>query len=140
MPESLHDKLLREQRDRDSAAAHARRSDPDTSKHAARQGHDDRPTLTASRSAVLSALRAAGPSTDEALVAFYRVEQAREGSLLPRQSDSGIRSRRAELVDARLVVDTGERRPTVSGRPSKVWRAAGTNPYTPSTRQEDHHA
>lgn len=135
MPESLHERLLRER----DHAAHARRSDPDTSKQAARQGHD-RPTLTASRSAVLSALRAAGPSTDEALVAFYRVEAAREGSLLPRQSDSGIRSRRAELVGLELVVDTGTRRPTVSGRPSKVWRAAGTNPYTPSTHQEDHDA
>ena len=136
MPESLHEKLLAEQRDRDHA--HARRTDPDTSKTAASSGHD-RPTLTASRSAVLSALRAAGPSTDEAVVAFYRREAGREGSLLPRQSESGIRSRRAELVDAGLVVDTGEKRATVSGRPSTVWRAAGTNPYTPS-KQEDHDA
>jgi hypothetical protein len=36
-------------------------------------------------------------------------------------SVSGIRTRRAELVEAGTVYDTGETRPTISGRAAIVW-------------------
>ena len=42
----------------------------------------------------------------------------------PRQSDSGIRSRRAELVDEGLVIDSGERGITESGRSTVKWMLA----------------
>jgi hypothetical protein len=39
----------------------------------------------------------------------------------PRQSPSGIRSRRAELTDLGLIIDSGRRTVTPSGRPCIVW-------------------
>jgi hypothetical protein len=42
----------------------------------------------------------------------------------PRASESGIRSRRAELVDRGLVVDTGRRIRLESGRYAIVWGRA----------------
>lgn len=37
-------------------------------------------------------------------------------------SASGLRTRRRELCDLGHVEDTGETRPTITGRASKVWR------------------
>jgi len=98
--------------------AYARNTDPDTS-HEAAASLDD---LTARRRAVLHVLQRFGPSTDALLVATYETEIER-GALLPRQSSSGIRTRRHELVDAGLVVDTGTRWRLSSGRNAIVWRA-----------------
>lgn len=68
---------------------------------------------------VLWLLREIGPSTDEHLVAVHRA--CRE--LLP-QSPSGIRSRRAELVELGMVRDSGRRERTLSGRRAIVWEAS----------------
>lgn len=95
-----------------SPRARARRSDPDTSHQAAASLSSDR--LRTAQSAVLACLRRHGPMTDEDLVVRY------DG--VP-QSPSGLRTRRDELVRRGLVVDTGDRRPTVSGRSAKVWAA-----------------
>ena len=38
--------------------------------------------------------------------------------------NSGLRTRRSELVDAGLVVDSGERKLTQNGAKSIVWRLA----------------
>lgn len=94
----------------------ARVGDPDTSHAAARSV---RPFLTARREAVLLVLSGAGPMTDEELHAEYAFAVALD--VVPPQSASGLRTRRSELVDAGMVVDTGERRATASGRQAVVW-------------------
>jgi len=91
----------------------ARTSDPDTS-HDAAASIDH---IRKRQAAVLATLRALGPSTDEAMVAAYPLHQA-----LP-QSPSGLRTRRHELEVLGLVEWTGEKRPLLSGRMARVWRA-----------------
>jgi hypothetical protein len=89
--------------------------------------HDARrslPELSHRQAAVLSVLGEIGPSTDEHLVAVYR--SCRD---LPQQSPSGIRTRRKELADADLVVDTGRRERTLAGRMAIVWTSSGYAPH-----------
>jgi hypothetical protein len=93
--------------------AHARKTDPITSHEAADSVKDP----TATQEAILKALKR--PATDVALVERYRnLKNA------PRASESGIRSRRAELVKRGLVVDTGLRAVLDSGRKAIIWKAA----------------
>ena len=67
--------------------------------------------------AVLTVMRLFGPCTDEELFLTYR------NSALPRQSASGLRSRRAELVKLGIVEKTGEKRRMKStGNRANVWR------------------
>lgn len=61
------------------------------------------------------------PLNDEKLIEKYKEMVALEIGV-PRASDSGIRSRRAELVERGLIEDSGERIPMRSGRMSIVWR------------------
>lgn len=63
-----------------------------------------------------------GPLTDNELVERYDPDLHH---WMPKQGDSSIRSRRAELVRAGLVEWTGEKRPTGNGGSGKVWRALG---------------
>jgi len=93
----------------------ARRTDPATS-WAAAESVSER-TIRKTQQEVLDILARRGPSTDEEIAesAFRRDSQ---------QSPSGLRTRRRELVDVGLVVDTGTRRPTKAGRMSIVWRLA----------------
>lgn len=90
--------------------AKARRTDPITS-HDAAESVDN---ITQTQSYVLRCLRR--PRVDVELVSAYR-----EYKTAPRASESGIRSRRAELVDRGLVVDTGRRVRLESGRYAIVW-------------------
>jgi hypothetical protein len=89
----------------------ARSSDPATSHQAAASISSER--LRESQAHVLDTLRLDGPLTDERLVDL----------IAPMQSPSGVRTRRAELVALGLVVDSGRRERTQSGRSSIVWRA-----------------
>lgn len=91
----------------------ARGSDPVTSFEAAESV--DRVTET--QEYVLKALRR--PRVDVELVEAYNAFKR-----APRASESGIRSRRAELVDRGLVVDTGRRVRLESGRFAIVWGRA----------------
>lgn len=91
----------------------ARRTDPSTSHEAAESVEN----LTATQKYVLEAL--VRPRTDLELVEAYGYLK-----LAPRASESGIRSRRAELVRSGLVVDSGERKKLPSGRRAIVWRRA----------------
>lgn len=62
------------------------------------------------------------PLTDDELVdTFYRMADSNGWR---KASPSGIRSRRAELVDKGLVKDSGERKKSWSGRNSIVWQVA----------------
>jgi hypothetical protein len=93
--------------------AKARVSDPVTS-HDAAESVD---RVTETQEYVLKALRR--PRVDVELVEAYRAFKR-----APRASESGIRSRRAELVDRGLVVDTGRRVRLESGRFAIVWGRA----------------
>lgn len=91
----------------------ARRTDPLTSHEAAESVKD----ITKTQQFILKALRK--PLTDVALVSVYRSYKH-----APQASESGIRSRRAELVQAGRVVDTGDRVKLASGRKAIVWQVA----------------
>lgn len=101
-------------------AARARTTDPSTSHAAAASLTVD--ALRASQAAVHAALVAAGPMTDVDLVEWY-TDAAKGDPDYPRQSQSGIRTRRAELAAGGLVEDTGDRKRLDSGRQAIVWKA-----------------
>ena len=96
--------------------AHARISDPETSHEAASSVSDISETQI-----IIRALLAGYPMTDEELIRSY--QNAVEQKIAPMASESGIRSRRAELVDRGLVRDSGRFGTTRSGRRSKIWEA-----------------
>jgi len=91
--------------------AFARFSDPDTSHEAAASVK-----LRQSQEKVLALLKQ-GPATDEQLGnrALLRAVKI---------SPSGLRTRRCELVDLGLVVDSGVRITTDNGRKAIVWAVA----------------
>lgn len=93
-------------------AARARRTDPETSHEAAASVVN----MTEKRQAVLDCLRAIGQGHDQAILDAYR------SMSLPEQSDSGIRSRRAELVRMGHVVDRGVL--LINGQQHTVWGLA----------------
>jgi hypothetical protein len=89
--------------------ANARKTDPKTSHDAADSVKD----ITKTQEYVLKALKR--PRNDTQLIEAYRSLKT-----APRASESGIRSRRSELVGAGLVVDSGKRVKMPSGRFSIV--------------------
>lgn len=90
----------------------ARRTDPQTSHDAA----EAVTYVTKTQTYILRVLKR--PRTDSQLVEAYRkLKRA------PRASESGIRSRRAELVAKGLVVDSGRRGLTPFNREAIVWAA-----------------
>ena len=91
----------------------ARRTDPGTSWAAAESVRNVRE----SQWRVYLALVDSDGMTDEQLIALARVEG------WP-MSDSGIRTRRCELVDLGWVCDTGERQTTAANRQTIVWGVA----------------
>lgn len=91
--------------------ARARNTDPVTS-HEAAESVDD---VTATQEFILRVLQKK-PRTDSELIEAYRNYKT-----APRASESGIRSRRAELVAKGLVADTDRRDVLPSGRRSIVW-------------------
>lgn len=91
--------------------ARARNTDPVTSHEAADSVKD----VTATQSYILRVLEKR-PRTDGELIEAYRNYKN-----APMASESGIRSRRAELVERGLVSDTEERKVLPSGRRSIVW-------------------
>ena len=94
----------------------AKHTDPETSHQAARSVGP----WEAKQIAILTLFRNFGQDgfTNEKLVEAYRDL----GMGLPWQSDSGIRSRKAELVKQGRIIDSGERRKTIAGRNAIVWR------------------
>jgi hypothetical protein len=92
---------------------HARKTDPQTSHDAAASVKN----LTPTKEFILKALNR--PRTDVDLVEAYQ-----NMKFAPRASESGIRSRRAELVAQGLVIDSGARIKLPSGRWATIWRRA----------------
>lgn len=91
--------------------ARARRTDPKTSHDAAESVKD----VTLTQSFILKIL-AKKPRTDVELVELFRKYKT-----APNASESGIRSRRAELVRQGLVKDTNMRALLPSNRWAIVW-------------------
>ncbi|MGH3426859.1 MAG: hypothetical protein ACRDQZ_04725 [Mycobacteriales bacterium] len=94
----------------DAFKAHARHSDPETSKQAARSLGD----LRASHLRVLQLFRVFGDMDDRSLLKVAKAEGAK-------MSDSGLRSRRSELVRQGHLRDTGKRVGYEGGRSAIVW-------------------
>lgn len=95
----------------------ARTTDPETSKDAAASLSRDK--IRETQANILEVLERYGPSCDEEIAIYF--QQLASLQDWPRQSPSGLRSRRAELVSAGLVKDSGERTKTASGRQTIVW-------------------
>lgn len=89
-----------------------RKTDPETSVEAGESVRN----VTETQDYILRVLRR--PRADFQLVEAYRAYKR-----APRASESGIRSRRAELVERGLVVDSGARVIMPSGRRAIVWEA-----------------
>lgn len=94
------------------AYAPVRGSDPDTSRDAAAKVA---PKMTANRLHVLKVFEQVKSCTDEELGAYYMA------MMLPVQSGSGLRSRRAELVVDGYLMDSGMRRKNKHGNNCVVW-------------------
>lgn len=94
--------------------AHARNSDPSTSHVAAAHASRD---MTANQAAVLEAFKRCEAMTDVELVEFYG-----QASDLPQQSESGLRTRRSELVIAGYVEDSGSKKVVSGHDPAIIWR------------------
>ena len=95
-----------------------RKTDPDTSRDAALSVTEETVTMTQKR--ILEKLQVA--MTDYELVDLFNLD--REYGNANFVSDSGIRSRRAELVARGLVVDSGLRSKLPSGRFGIMWKVA----------------
>lgn len=95
--------------------ARARATDPGTSHAAAASVKDG---LRFSQLAVLRTLGKIRRGTDADIAEAYVYHGF---SAIQPQSPSGLRTRRAELVEQGLVVDTGKRKRLPSGRQAIVW-------------------
>lgn len=96
--------------------ARARNTDPETS-HQAAASIDK---LLERQRDVYNAFLMFGPVPDHVLV--NGMQSLAKLGRVKHQSESGIRTRRSELVEKGLVEDTGERVVLPSGRKSIVWR------------------
>ncbi len=93
----------------DEPVAHVRASDPVTS-HAVAASVTN---IRQSQEAILYVLKTQGNLTDEQIYPF----------VCKGMSPSGARSRRNELCSAGLVLDSGQRGKTSSGRSTIIWQA-----------------
>lgn len=93
----------------------ARRSDPETSHRAAAAVQN----LSETKQYILNLL-AEQPSTD------FEIQDRWADAGLPIISPSGLRTRRAELVEEGLLVDSGQTRLGPTGRAFTVWTTTPT--------------
>lgn len=102
-------------RPRDPTKAHARRTDPPTSHEAAKTVNRVPGKLRQSQRDVLDLFYRFGPMHDELLI-----QRAEEAGVT--QSDSGLRTRRRELVDLKFLEDSGQKTTTKGGGETTIWR------------------
>lgn len=95
--------------------AYARLTDPQTSHEAAGSVRN----VSETHAAIMKIYQTTGPLTDPELTIQYN--KLVLAGLAPRASESGIRSRRSELVDMDLVKDTGHKDKLPSGRYAIIW-------------------
>lgn len=101
-----------------STIPQARPGDPETSHDAA--GMVSPVHQRISWTLVMSLFKRWGSMTDTDLAKVYRQAQA-DGSITVRQSPSGLRTRRKELVNQGKLRDSGLRQKLPSGRKSIIW-------------------
>ena len=95
--------------------ARARTTDPQTSHDAAKRVKG----VSMVQNTILLILWTGGPMTDLQIAEAY-YERVADGTA-PNQSESGLRTRRKELVDMGKISATGEKRRLDSGRYANVW-------------------
>jgi len=93
-------------------------TDPGTSHQAAASVRVS--TTAVVRGRILDLLRTYGPMCDDDIATRYRATYSEPAT------DSGLRTRRKELVTEGAVDDSGGLALTSSGRPTIVWAAAET--------------
>lgn len=93
----------------------ARNTDPQTSHDAAERVRN----VNAVQSTILMILWHRGPLTDPQIAEYY-YERVADGTAPP-HSESGLRTRRKELVDMGKVVPTGGKVQLDSGRYANLW-------------------
>ena len=96
--------------------AHARRNDPQTSHKAA--ASVSLTNLGKTKDLILAILREVGPMTDERIISHFHRRTYPEKVA----ADSGIRTRRAWLVDNGFIEACGTGK-TASGRECQIWKA-----------------
>lgn len=94
----------------------ARATDPQTSFDAAKSVRN----ISITHQCILGILHEHGPCTDERILAIYRYATSLNRSALW-VSESGLRTRRSELVRAGKVRNSGERAMIGSGRMAIQW-------------------
>lgn len=99
----------------------ARSTDPSTSHDAARSISEERVRDSQFSVYILIDNHGAAGLSDQDLIRAYNSAHLRNPTMYPYQSESGLRTRRSELVRKGLVVDSGRRATTRSGRKSIVW-------------------
>lgn len=119
--EEEHRQQLREEEQLGLAAEHAaspasRGADPDTSRAAAKLASR---TAGSVARAVLRTLRLEGPLTDELLADLVMLQVV--------CTPQSVRSRRAELVRAKMVKAVGKHGTTRAGNPCTVWAVVDDN-------------
>lgn len=98
--------------------ARARNTDPDTSHRAA----DSVKRITETQEAIADLMRHIGrPMTDTEIAVRYADWRQHFGKVIPRSSPSGLRTRRSELVERKVVRDSGRREVLPSGRRAILW-------------------
>jgi hypothetical protein len=97
----------------------ARLTDPETSREAA----ESVTHVRESQEAILEVLRVMGSGSDTKIYAMLGQPWT---TYKRKQSESGARTRRKELVDAGLVRDSGLRATTPSGRKTIIWELVPT--------------
>jgi hypothetical protein len=97
------------------------RNDPETSREAYQSLDEDH--LRISQQAVLTLMTRWGAAgmMDHDMIREYAQSHLRNPKMFPYQSESGLRTRRKELVEKGLVTDSGRRGVTRSGRKSIHW-------------------
>lgn len=98
----------------------ARATDPETSHAAAASISTEE--LRASQHDVLKAMKVLGRGTDQRLVWVYR--SMAEKGWVRKQSESGIRTRRKELVAKGAIKDSGQRAVLDTGRKAVIWEVS----------------
>lgn len=98
----------------------ARTLDPSTSHEAAASVSN----VSATQKAILKLLAIASMTDQDLIRAYNQISIGADSRIFPRASESGIRSRRAELVELGLVQDSGSREKLASGRSAIVWTVA----------------
>jgi len=97
--------------------AHARKSDPMTSQYAAQSVT----RTTELQARILQCFEMSNGLTDEELIALYR----KTFGISHPATDSSLRTRRSDLHYSNAIQNTGQTRPSQTGRKSIVWDVAG---------------